>query len=426
MPADDKQQIGEHARGLNNSWKRAAVWWDVAFYAVVGLTMVMLFLAPADAFGQNIWVAMTACVVLLLSYALLGRPAARTRDDRLATPYLVILVVATTVAIGDTTFGTFLLFAAFSQIWMLSNRVWRGALFTVILVVTTTVAIASWSGLSAASLLEVAPQMGIIMVFSIGMGVWVATSMRHTRRLAETLDELDTTREALAAAHRAEGVTSERERMAREIHDTLAQGFTSIVMLAQTVRSDVARKHAEAADERLELIERTARENLAEARALVAAFSPVGLTDSGIGNALHRLADRFEAEAGVVVRVEVPDEMPPVDREREVVLLRAAQEALTNVRRHARASAVTLSLSVDEDRAHLEVTDDGQGFESGAVEGYGLRGMRARVASTGGEVTVGSGSSGGTRVVVSLPPVEETPRSDRSEYRTPRGEDGAS
>ncbi len=416
---------GTNQAHLGSRWSRAVLWWDIAFYAVVALTLVGLALGP-DGPGDGSWTAFAACLVLLVSYVALGRRAARSRDQRLASAYLTVLVVATTVAVASTTVGTFLLFAAFSQVWMLSEKIWGGIAFTTVLTVSVTVAMASWVGLSTTSLIDLAPQMGVILVFSIGLGLWVASSMRHTIQLAETVDELQATREALAEAHRAEGVAAERERMAQEIHDTLAQGFTSIVMLAQTVRADVAREHVEAAEQRLELIERTARDNLAEARALVAAFSPVGLTDSGIAEALGRLADRFGAETAMIVHVELPGEMPPVDREREVVLLRAAQEALTNVRRHAQASAATLSLTVDGDLLNLEVTDNGLGIETGTPEGYGLRGMRARVASTGGSLTVGSAVTGGTRVAVSVPRIAQVARFDGSECGDTPGKGGGS
>ncbi len=90
--------------------------------------------------------------------------------------------------------------------------------------------------------------------------------------------------------------------MAREIHDTLAQGFTSIVMVSQAVRADLDRGRLDAARERLDLVERTARDNLAEARALVSAFAPVGLAETGLAAALDRLAERFGQETGLVGR----------------------------------------------------------------------------------------------------------------------------
>jgi signal transduction histidine kinase len=200
-------------------------------------------------------------------------------------------------------------------------------------------------------------------------------------------------------------VLAERERVAQEIHDTLAQGFTSVVMLAQAASADLARGAPDAARERLVLVESTARDNLAEARALVAATSPAPLQGSTLGEALKRLAARFGEETGA--RVELTDtHAPGLSSAEEVVLLRSAQEALTNVRRHAGARTVRVALRQDRDGTVLEVSDDGRGLsgEAGASEGYGLRGMRERAAAEGGTLEVGPGPDGsGTRVAVRLP-----------------------
>ena len=133
-------------------------------------------------------------------------------------------------------------------------------------------------------------------------------------------------------------------------------------------------------------------------------IAPVGLTEDGLGAALERLAARFGAETSVPVEVVLPPSIPEVGREREVILLRAAQEALTNVRRHAEARAVRLALTVtDAGAVELEVSDDGRGIDPGVAEGFGLRGMRDRVTSGGGDLQVATRHEGGTRVVVVLP-----------------------
>ncbi len=245
------------------------------------------------------------------------------------------------------------------------------------------------------------------MLFAVLLGLWVTQVSEQSEERAQLLDQLEAAQAELAGIHHAAGVTAERERMAREIHDTLAQGFTSIVMLSQAVRADLDRGRLDGARERLDLVERTARDNLAEARALVSAFAPVGLSESGLADALERLAERFGQETGLVVDVAWPHSAT-ISRDREVILLRAAQEALTNVRRHAQASKVELALTVAPDGGvRLEVADDGRGIEPGAAEGFGLRGMRDRVTSGGGELAVSGGERRGTRVLVTLPAREE-------------------
>nr|WP_237727910.1 sensor histidine kinase [Cellulomonas sp. APG4] len=262
-------------------------------------------------------------------------------------------------------------------------------------------------------------QVSIALAFAVLLGLWVTQVAEQGELRAQLLEELEATQAELGRSHHAAGVAAERERLAREIHDTLAQGFTSVVMLAQATAADVRRGAAERAEERLALIERTARDNLAEARALVAAFSPVELQSGGLTEALGRLAGRFERETGVEVDVVLAAELPGLDRDAEVILLRAAQEALSNVRRHAAAAHVRLVLDggdqtrgqgtegddVSTSPTHavaLEVVDDGRGFDPSTTAGLGLQGMRERVTSGGGELDVTS-SPDGTRVRVLVP-----------------------
>ena len=177
---------------------------------------------------------------------------------------------------------------------------------------------------------------------------------------------------------------AERERLAREIHDTLAQGFTSVVVLLELAESDVDTDPA-AARRRLATARETARQNLAEARALVAALSPADLQAAPLPEAIGRLVDRFGAETGLPARLAVTGEPQPLAANREVVLLRSAQEALANVRKHAGAGRVEVSLDCTATGTSLAVLDDGSGFDPAApTGGYGLAGMRRRVEEIGG------------------------------------------
>jgi signal transduction histidine kinase len=248
----------------------------------------------------------------------------------------------------------------------------------------------------------VAPDMFVSLLFSLLLGLWISRIIRQSRDRADLIAQLEATRSELAAAHHAQGVMAERERVAREIHDTLAQGFTSIVMLSQVAADDVDRDPA-AARGRLETIEAVARENLAEARGLVAAFSPVDLVGATLPDAVGRLAERFGAETGLAVDVDTVGDFSGIGREQEVVVLRVAQEALTNVRRHAQAREVAVRLVADESRVRVEVRDDGVGFAPAAGPGFGLAGMRGRVREVGGDLDVASAPGRGTRVTVRVP-----------------------
>jgi signal transduction histidine kinase len=233
------------------------------------------------------------------------------------------------------------------------------------------------------------------------IGTVIITSMRQRRQLAELVAELAATRAQSARLSREAGTAAERERLAREIHDTLAQGFTSIVMLAQAVEAELATDTA-AAGKHVELIGATARENLAEARAMVTELTPSPLEES-LPAALQRQGDRLAAETNATVTVRIADDLPAQSMACDVVLLRAAQEAFANIRKHAHASAVTVELSSSDTGVRLAVTDNGIGRNERQREGFGLRGMRARVAQVGGAMTVSAAAGGGTTLTIEVP-----------------------
>ena len=154
----------------------------------------------------------------------------------------------------------------------------------------------------------------------------------------------------------------------------------------------------------LQLAEHTARENLAEARTVVAALQPAALQSASLPDALRRLCTSFRAETEVVATVVVNGEARPLPASEDVVLLRSAQEALANIRKHAYARTVTITLNYQSVGVCLSVVDDGHGFDADAqTSGYGLSGMRHRVAQVGGAMRLDSSPGGGTDLQVSLP-----------------------
>lgn len=385
-------------------WSRALRGWDVAFYLmmVIGAAALALTDSPRDraTLGQ----ALALMVVLVLAYTAIGRRAARTGDTRLAGLYLLVLVVLVVALVRVNPVGSLLLFIAYSQVWFFAGSRRAGVLVSTALSAGVVWSMIAYQRFDPDVVPQALAQGALGLAFAVLLGLWITAVAEQSEERAELLTRLEATQSELARTNHAAGVTAERERLAREIHDTLAQGFTSIVMLSQTALADLDRGTPERAAERLRLVERTARENLAEARALVAAFSPVGLEGSSLAEALGRLAERFEQETGVRVDVVVGEAAgESLARDREVVLLRAAQEALTNVRRHAQAGHVQLALDEDAGAIHLEVVDDGRGIDPGSAEGFGLRGMRERVTSGGGRLDVSPRDGGGTRVRVSLP-----------------------
>ncbi|MGK5114764.1 MULTISPECIES: sensor histidine kinase [unclassified Geodermatophilus] len=381
-------------------WRITVVGLHVVFVLLLAVAVVTIGLSPVDGSKPAL---LAALGVLAVAYALLGAPALTSRDQRRATAYLAVLVLVFGVLAAQEPSLLFLLFLGYAQVWFLSESVPRGMLWTVALAAASTIGpFVAWS--RGDEPISGPAQTLVGLVFSLAMGLWVFRVLEQSRQRALLIRELERTRASLAAAERERGVLAERERLASEVHDTLAQGYTSIVVLAQTAAAQLSADPV-AARERLALIEEVARDNLAEARAVVAAFRPVGLDGSTLVEALEKLADRFARETGLAVRVDVAalGEGASLRRDEEVVLLRGAQEALTNVRRHAAASAVVVRLSRVAGQVSVHVEDDGVGFDPAAAHGAGLEGLRGRVAQVGGSMDVASSPGAGTRVTVRVP-----------------------
>ncbi|MFJ9814679.1 sensor histidine kinase [Streptomyces sp. NPDC101151] len=244
---------------------------------------------------------------------------------------------------------------------------------------------------------------GTLIVVAVGVliGLWARAVVEQSSERARLIVELERTQAELTEAHLRQGAAEERERMAREIHDTLAQGFASIVVLAEAARAGLATDPGRAARQ-LVSIESTARENLAEARELVGSGRPPGGAHSGsVAQTLQRILDRFAEDTGLAVAAELVD--LDCDQQTRIALLRCTQESLANVRKHARASTVGVVLSRRPHGVELEVTDDGTGFVVGTSTGFGLDGMRKRLAELGGRLTVTSSVGDGTRILAVIP-----------------------
>ncbi|MFI9645113.1 sensor histidine kinase [Streptomyces sp. NPDC052040] len=243
----------------------------------------------------------------------------------------------------------------------------------------------------------------------LGAAVAVATVLgyealyRESERRRALIEELVATRAELAAAERTAGVLAERERLAQEIHDTLAQGLSSIQLLLRAAQRLLP--EGSPVGPHIEQARAAAQDNLAEARRFVRALTPPGLEHGSLTGALERL----RAPAGdPVVAFSVSGTPVALPTPYEVALLRIAQSALGNALRHARAARVEITLSFMETSVSLDVVDDGAGFAPADVRrdgdgGFGLPAMRARAESLGGRLSVESAPGQGTALAVTLP-----------------------
>ncbi|SFM61272.1 Signal transduction histidine kinase [Pseudonocardia ammonioxydans] len=417
-------------------WERLEPAWHAAFALFVLVTAALVVTNP-----DAPTVAGTALLAVIgLVHALLAPPAMRDAPSRLGAAYLAVTVPATVALFALTPVGSVMLFVLFPMVWRLLGT--RAAVVVTVGLVAAVTAIGML--LSGA-----APGPGYLALYggaalsAVLLGLWITSIAAQSDRRAALLAELERTRCELAAAHREAGALAERERMARDIHDTLAQGFTSLTLLVRAAAGEIDRDPA-AARRHLDLAERTARENLAETRALVRAAPPAPPAGDPLPVALSRLvarcgeamragavgggADGSEADrsgaAGAGATLDTAGWDPPgpgrCTPEREIALLRIAQEALANVRRHAAASAVAVTLRRAEGGTRLEIRDDGRGFDPAAERDgrFGVNGMHGRATELGGTLTVLSAPGAGCRVIAWIP--DTAPDAPGTEARAPQ------
>jgi len=245
------------------------------------------------------------------------------------------------------------------------------------------------------------------------------------QRLQEMIAENAGLQAQLLAQAREAGAGDERQRMAREIHDTLAQGLTGIITQLEAAKqtghgagygASHGADHGAERERRIGNATRLARDSLAEARRSVQALRPQALEDSRLPEALAGEVARWSATSGVNGEIETTGDARPLHPEVEVTLLRVAQEALANVAKHAHASRAGVTLSYMEDVVTLDVRDDGTGFNgtgfdgnAAAGGGFGLIAMRQRVTRLAGQLEIESEPGEGTAVSASLPAIPLAP-----------------
>jgi signal transduction histidine kinase len=262
-------------------------------------------------------------------------------------------------------------------------------------------------------------ELGVAAAIGPAFGAVAASAMSLAYRSLEhendqrraLIADLERTRGELAASEHARGVLSERERLAREIHDTVAQGLASIALLLGAAESDLGNGDARSALANVRSARETARRDLEEARRFVRELAPPDLASQGLIDALDRLCRTADRPGDLEVAFAVSGEPGDVQRSAEVALYRVAQSALANTATHARAREARVTLSFVDDLVLLDVVDDGQGFDPEPLvgpghasgNGFGFTAMRQRVAAVGGTLSVESEPGGGTAVSAAVP-----------------------
>jgi signal transduction histidine kinase len=382
-----------------DAWELGIGRWET-YFGLVLICTVIYVLGTGDS-----WPRGAAAAALLGAmvpwYAAVGRRAVGTdRQGATALVYVTGLVVLSAAASAAAPESSLVLFALCPQCYMILN--WRTAIVAVVLLNVVPAARFLVGSTDAGAIVSFALWTVVVITFSAFFGLWVERIINQSIERRELIRQLEATRAELAAVSREAGVMAERERLAAEIHDTLAQGFTSILMLLQAAEPRLADDPGEARRQ-IGLAVRTARENLAEARALVAAVPPAALGESSLDEAVRRLVGRLGEELDLDTECVVSGEPRRLAARSEVVLLRAAQEGLANVRKHAKAGSVAVTLDYGATAVRLEVRDDGTGFDPETASGFGLRGMRERAAQVDGTLDVRSTPGAGTSITVEVP-----------------------
>ena len=394
--------------------RRADVWvkwdwlWKAIFYAAVIVSTWLMLLD--DDRKAPIWAVLLLTGILLLWHWGGLKLAYRKSDvleDHAIFRFIVIIgvVVLWFALVNMSPAYYFTLFGLFGQVFRhLSLR--YGVI--AVLILTGSIIYEQLADAGATSSLT-NPTIWAFLFTALGaiiLGVWITAIIGQSTRRRQLIERLEATQAELAAAERRAGILEERQRLARDIHDTLAQGFTSIVMHLEAADQalpddlDTLQKH-------LDRARGTARTSLEQARRVVHALRPHSLDQRSLPDAIERTAVRWQEETGIPLTTTTTGDPIPLHPDIEVTLLRATQEALANIRKHAQATAVQLTLSYIDDVVVLDVQDNGVAFAGAAASplsgGYGLQAMRERAEQCGGSVALESEPGEGTTVVVSIP-----------------------
>ncbi|SEE03931.1 Signal transduction histidine kinase [Streptomyces sp. 2112.3] len=351
--------------------------------------------------------AVTAAAAALFAVYVTGPRLPRLRSSTgAAALWLSAVALLWLVLLVLTPDGVWLAFPLFFvQLHLLPLR---GGLAAV--AATTAAAIAGF-GLHTHTL-----SLGTVLGPALGAAVAVVLGYealyRESEQRRRLIEELTAARSELAAAEHAAGVLAERERLAREIHDTLAQGLSSIQLLLRAAERALPRQPGTALGH-VRQARTTAAGNLAEARRFVRALSPPDLEAGSLPAALERLCATTARTSPLAVHCQVSGTPTALPTTHEVALLRIAQSALANTVRHAGAGRAELTLSYMDTEVALDVVDDGAGFVPAEVPapgsvaadgtGFGLAAMRARARALQGTLVVESAPGEGTAVAVTLP-----------------------
>ncbi|MEO8622223.1 MAG: sensor histidine kinase [bacterium] len=374
----------------------------------------------ADALGAlTSWraVRMIVIVVALIAYHVIGMLRYERILQRTSTLVVFVPVSWVLILLAIQVNGTFglLILGAILQGFIFLPFAWAAVILVVVIgAFAIASSIASPRDTPGLRLMRV----GIMVATGIMIGtvlLYIHRSNRESALRSRLLHQLDEAHRDLADRAKEAGVLEERQRFARDIHDTLAQAFASVIRHLEAVELALGDTTSGASNmddatslkrvmPHLRHAQAVSRTSLGEIRQLVHALRPAELTEAYLVPALARIVSHW-GNANSIRATFTPEEIPPLHPDADVIFLRATQEALSNVARHAHAHNVSVTIGCVDGLVLLTIEDDGFGIEQSETvnpEKLGLTGMRERVRRVGGHLLIDS-SAGGTSLTVALP-----------------------
>jgi signal transduction histidine kinase len=408
-----------------DGWERrldSAIMWIP--YVALGVSVLLAFLT--DPFLPGPPLAVTAGLSVLAAawmfFMVTLHPAWSARRVLMGFYFIVLLAFIAVLIACNPVFGFFAFAGYLNAVYALRGRL-------------VAVGVAAAAALSSLSQIGGFPTLGslpgvatylVVTLFNIGVAgalsflAWVTTELAARRKrmigeLNEANSKLETAMAENAGLHaqlltqaREAGVLDERARMAGEIHDTIAQGLAGII--TQLEAANQVEDHRADRRRHVDTAVSLARESLSEARRSVRNLQPEQLEGATLPDALADVVRHWSDRNGLAAEITTTGTVRPMHPEIEGILVRTAQEALTNVAKHAGATRVGLTLSYMEDQVTLDVRDDGVGFApsgtpTGEDGGFGLKAMRQRLQRIAGLLEIESEPGGGTAISASVPAI---------------------
>jgi signal transduction histidine kinase len=388
-------------------------------YVLLGVSAVLSQLQPYPTLGDRLAVfglAGLALAWLLLMYTL-PPPRWRERPAAMLTYFVGLLAIGAALEAHSFFFVTFVLIGFFQAFMILPTVPAFLAVAATSSVMYVSPANSAFRGLDA--LPGLLFLVGLQTV-TVGGGGFIGMRMYHENaKRRHLVAALEAALEENAGLHvqlltqaREAGMLDERQRLAREIHDTLAQGLAGII--TQLEAAEQARLQPDEWRSHVDRARTLARESLTAARRSVQALQPEQLEGARLADAIADMARQWSATTSVALTIETTGRPMSLHAELEITLFRVAQEALTNVAKHAQASRVGLTLSYMEDMVLLDVRDDGSGFSTGSVgtngrtasgQRFGLHAMEQRLRRVGGKLEIESAPGAGTAINARVPAI---------------------